>query len=177
VAARYRLDLGRVLVIGHSAGGHLGLWAAARHRVPASSELWTADPLPLAGAISLAGIADLRRFLESQQSSCDGPVVTRLLGGTPEEVPERYRAASPVEMLPVGVRQVLITGADDPIVPPGHGSHYARAARASGDQVDEVIIEHAAHFEVIAPGSVAWGAVQEAVVRLGNSANTRQPSG
>jgi acetyl esterase/lipase len=168
LAQHHQLDLSRVVTLGHSAGGHLALWAAARHRVPAGSELRSADPLAVSGAVSLAGILDLRAFLGMQSASCGGPVVTRLLGGTPEEMPERYSAASPAEMLPLGVRQVSISCAYDEIVPPSLGAAYVRAARAAGDRVDEVVIENAAHFELIAPGSIAWPAVEAAVRQLGN---------
>ena len=166
-AARdHRIDLGRVVVIGHSAGGHLATWAAARHRVPRDSDVWMPDPLEVAGVVSLAGIVDLRAFLAIQDSSCGGPVITRLLGGSPSEVPARWRAASPAEMLPLGVRQVLITGADDPIVPPSVGAGYARAALAAGDRVEEIVVADASHFEVIAPGSVAWPAVKRSVLQF-----------
>jgi acetyl esterase/lipase len=171
-AARdHRLDLGRVVVVGHSAGGHLAMWAAARHRVPRDSEVWMPDPLEVAGVVSLAGIVDLRAFLAIQESSCGGPVVTRLLGGSPSEVPGRWGAASPAEMLPLGIRQVLITGADDRVVPPSIGAGYARAARAAGDRVDEIVVADAAHFEVIAPGSVAWPTVKRAVLELAISSS------
>ncbi len=59
LAGRYRLDLDRVVLLGHSAGGHLAMWAAARPRVPAGSPLYLADPLPVRGAIDLAGPLDL----------------------------------------------------------------------------------------------------------------------
>jgi acetyl esterase/lipase len=164
----HRLDLARVVAIGHSAGGHLATWAAGRRRVPRDSDVWTPDPLDVAGVVSLAGIVDLRAFLAIQESSCGGRVVTRLLGGSPSDVPERWRAASPVEMLPLGVRQILITGTDDPIVPPALGAAYAQAALAAGDRVETIVVPAAAHFEVIAPGSVAWPAVERAVRQLGN---------
>ncbi len=165
LAGAHSLDLGRVVVTGHSAGGHLALWAAARHRVPKESGAWTPDPLRLAGAVSLAGIVDLRGFLDLQESSCGGAVVTRLLGGPPSEVPERYRAASPVEMLPLGIPQVVITGERDSIVPPSIAAGYAAAARTSGDPVEEIVVPDAAHFEIIAPGSRAWAVVERAVMR------------
>ena len=166
LAAEHRLDIARVVIVGHSAGGHLALWAAARHRVPAGSDLWSRDPLRVRGAVSLAGILDLRSFLGLQETSCGGPVVTRLLGGLPAEVPERYRAASPIEMLPLGIPQVLITGDDDLIVPPALGTDYARAAREEGDRVEEIVVPGAAHFEVIAPGSAAWSTVEDAILEL-----------
>jgi acetyl esterase/lipase len=166
VAQRHALDLSRVATVGHSAGGHLALWGAARHRVPRGGALWSLNPLRVAGAVCLAGPGDLRRFIEYQESSCGGPVVSRLLGGWPAEAPDRYRAASPAEMLPLGVRQVLITGEHDPTVPPSLAAGYARAARSSGDSVDEIVVSDAAHFEVIAPGTVAWSAVEDRVRTL-----------
>jgi acetyl esterase/lipase len=166
LAVPHGLDLGRVVVTGHSAGGHLALWAASRHKVPAVSDIFSANPLRPCGAVVLAGPCDLRRFVDLQESSCGGPVVTRLLGGWPDEVPDRYQAASPIELLPIGIPQAIITGAHDPTVPPGLGAAYAGAARAAGDEVGHLVVPAAAHFEVIAPGSVAWPVVKREVRRL-----------
>ena len=166
LAAKYPLDLKRVVAVGHSAGGHLALWAAARHRVPNGSPLFVNDPLHIGGVVSLAGISDLKRYL--QESSGCGKSIPRLMGGLPNDVPERYQSASPIEMLPLGVRQVLFIGAQDPIVRPPHNSVYATAAQQSGDSVHAATLDGAAHFEVIAPSSSVWPTIENAVLLMLN---------
>ena len=108
LATPYNLDPGKVIPIGHSAGGHLALWLAARSRLDARSPIRGAEqPLALAGAISLAGVLDLHLAYELHLSN---DAVVELLGATPQEAPERYAAASPAALLPLGVPQVLIHG-------------------------------------------------------------------
>ena len=164
LAKSYPLDLKRVVIIGHSAGGHLVAWAAARHRLPEQSPLFSKKPLGVVGVVNLAGPADLESFLPIQNQVCGGPVVTNLIGGSPSEVPDRYREASPSNLLPLGVKQVLINGAQDKIVPPELGKKYEE--KAKGDDVRFIAVENAAHFEVIAPGSIAWPKVEEAVLSM-----------
>ena len=161
LATRYRLDLKQVVVMGHSAGGHLAQWAAARHRLPESSPLFRENPLQVSGMVGLAGINDLQRYFH-ESASC-GKSIPRLLGGSPAEVPERSREASPVEMLPLGVKQVLIIGSRDTIVHPQHNRTYADMARKSGDDVDLMVLDGAAHFDVIAPNSPVWPTIEAAV--------------
>jgi acetyl esterase/lipase len=164
LAKSYPLDLKRVAIIGHSAGGHLGTWAAARHRLPEQSPLFSKKPLGVVGVVNLAGPADLESFLPIQNQVCGGPVVTNLIGGSPSEVPDRYRQASPSNLLPIGVKQVLITGVQDKVVPPELGKKYEE--KAKGDDVRFIAVESAAHFEVIAPGSIAWPKVEAAVLSM-----------
>jgi acetyl esterase/lipase len=166
LAKSYSLDLKRVVIVGHSSGGHLGTWAAARRRLPKQSPLFFKNPLHIAGIVNLAGVADLERFLAMESQVCGDPVVTRLLGGSPSEVPDRYRQASPSNLLPIRVKQVLITGARDKFVPPWLGQTYEEEAKKVGDDVTFVAVENASHFEVIAPGSVAWPKVEEAVLSM-----------
>ena len=161
LARRHPLDLKRVVVVGHSAGGQLALWLAARRRLPASSPLYAPRPLPLRGVVSLAGVTDMRAF----RPRCND-AVTKLLGGPPEEFPERYQQTSPTELLPLGVRQRLIHGARDTIVPAGQSKEYAAAARRKGDGVRLSVLDAAGHFDLIAPQSSAWPAVAEAVRAL-----------
>ena len=173
LAADHDLDLDRVITIGHSAGGHLALWTAARHRLHGESPLWTEDPLPLRGTIVLGGPGDLNRFTPHADAQCRQGVVSELLGvpGVSSEAPGkrvegRFRYGSPVELLPLGLPQVMISTEHDWVVPPDLGEDYAAAARAAGDPVDHVIIPDAGHHEFMVPGSATWPAVLRAVRSL-----------
>ena len=147
IASEYGIDPGRVIVLGHSAGGHLALWLAGR--------------LPLLAVVALAGIPDLRQAWELGLSD---RAVEGLLGGTPREVPERYAAASPRELLPLGVRQVLVHGAADDVVPVAMSEAYHEAAVANGDEATLIVLAGTGHFELVDPESRAWPRVV-AVVR------------
>jgi acetyl esterase/lipase len=143
-------DVERVVAVGHSAGGHLALWLAARPRLPAGAP--GAGPRVRArGAVSLAGVCDLERGAED---GLGGGAVAELLGGAPGERPDRYAAASPAALLPLGVPQVLVHGGRDTIVPPGQSRDYARAATAAGDRVELIELPEADHFVVISGSHV-----------------------
>jgi len=161
LARTYPLDLKNVVVVGHSAGGQLGLWLAARSKMPKGSLLFTTAPFPLRGVVSLAGVTDLRQFGQR----CNG-AVSKLLGGSAEELTERYRQTSPAELLPLGVRQSLIHGALDKIVQPGMSRDYEKAAKARGDKVRLTILEQAGHFDLISPYSTAWPTIEREVFSL-----------
>ena len=165
LARKYPLDLSRLIAIGHSAGGHLALWLAARKRLPRESPLFSSDPLPIGGVLGLAAVTDLGRFSEMAMGGC-GDTVHRLMGGGPELVPERYRQASPAELLPLGLPQKLICGARDRMVPLALARTYQAAAAKAGDDVELVLLPEAAHFEMIAPSSAAWPEVWKAARAL-----------
>jgi acetyl esterase/lipase len=176
LAPIHDLKLQRVVSIGHSAGGHLALWLAARHcisrasilhpayrtatgsRVPDSQD--SSSPLKLAGAISLAGAIDLELCW---QLGLSNSVVATLLGGSPDQVPERYAAASPAALLPLGIPQVLIHGALDTIVPLQVSRAYTQKATAAGDRVTLIQQADADHFTVIDPCSMAWTSTVQAL--------------
>ena len=161
LARSYPLDLKRVIVVGHSAGGQLALWLAARQRLPGDSPLYVSNPLRMRGVVSLAGITDLARF----RPYCGG-AVGKLLGGSPEEFPARYKQTSPIELMPRKVEQRLIHGALDQIVPADYSKDYTARSRKKGDSVRLTILPHAGHFDLIAPQSSAWPAVENAVRSL-----------
>lgn len=161
LASAHALDLDRVVVLGHSAGGQLAFWLAARHRIPAGSPLHTDDPLPLHAAVSLAGVVDLRWAWELRLSS---NVTEELLDGTPASVPERYAAASPAALLPLGVRQVLVHGTRDDSVPYEISEGYVAAATAAGDDATLLTQPGAGHFECVDPRTKEWRAVEAALL-------------
>lgn len=163
VAAGHRLDLARVVAVGHSAGGHLALWLAARHRLDERSPVATANPLPLTGVLALAGIPDLTDA--THREICRG-AVPALLGGTPEQVPERYRDGSPSAHLPLGVPQLLIIGLADQAVPTVHNEQYQDQALAAGDLVELTLLTETGHFEIVTPGTAVWPVVQNSVLAL-----------
>ncbi len=169
LASDYDLDLNRVITIGHSAGGHLALWTAARHRLPKSSPVWTADPLRLRGTVVLGGPGDLKAFSLHADAECRQGVVTELLGGpgvSLERMEERFRCGSPVELLPLGLRQVMISTEHDWVVPPELGAAYTEAAREAGDDIEHLAIPGAGHHEFMVPGSVTWPSVITSVRSL-----------
>ena len=152
IAAVEGADASRVVTIGHSAGGHLAVWLAARHRLPPGVPGALPRVRPRA-AVSQAGVVDLVR---GAADDLGGGACDALLGGTPEEVPERYAAASPAALLPRGVPVLLIHGGRDEIVPPGQSRAFAHAARAAGDAVELVEFVDADHFDVIEVGHPSW---------------------
>lgn len=161
LARTYPLDLKHIIAVGHSAGGQLGFWLAARHRLPRDRPFYSSDPLPLQGVVSLAGITDMRRY----SPNC-GNAVSKLLGGSPEEVALRYQQTSPIELLPLKVAQRLIHGQQDQIVPFDLSRDYEVAARKRGDDARLTSVEKAGHFELVAPQSTAWPVVENAVRSL-----------
>jgi acetyl esterase/lipase len=149
----YPLDMDRVTLMGHSAGGHLALWAAAARRIPARHPLHDADPLPLRRVVALAAVSDLRLAWDWQLSS---GAVGELLGGDPQQAAEAYALASPIRLLPCGVPQVLLHGDADEAVPYELSQRYHAAARAAGDDCTLVSLPDTGHFELIDPHSPAW---------------------
>lgn len=159
----YPLDLGRVVAVGHSAGGQLALWLAGQTRPHAESTPRDGIPRPLRGVAALAAVCDLRQAWNLRLS---GGVVSELLGGTPEQVPERYADASPTALLPLGVSQILLHGTADATVPFTLSEDYKRAAAAAGDDAQLVPLAGAGHFELIDPRSREWPRVSEAIRTL-----------
>lgn len=166
----YPLNLARPIAMGHSAGGHLAFWLAARHHIPASSPLHTPQPtLPLHAVIALAGAVDLALTISLSTPSAfplGGPATQVLIGGSPSDHPDRYQAADPGQLLPLNLKQFLVQGAQDTIVPPQLASLYAEKARKQGDQVTVIPISHADHFDVVDPQSQAWPTIRTLVQQL-----------
>ena len=161
-ATEFRLDTKRIVAVGHSAGGHLALWLAARPRIARSSPLYSAQPLKIARAISLGGLPDLEATATSPDNGCGVDVVAQLVGKPGSRI-DVYADTSVPRLLPLGVRQDLVNGREDKIIPLRLGTGYEAQARAKGDRVALHIVDRTGHVELIAPESAAWAATKQLI--------------
>lgn len=159
LADQYPIDLDRVVVMGHSSGGHLAAWAAGRKNLPRDSELAVEDPLPIRGVVDLAGVLDLEHAYQAGRDD----ILDLVEPEDSDSLHERFAATSPFELLPMGVPQTLIVGnQDNPWRMESH-ERYEAAAREGGDAIDLVTLDGANHFDVVDPCSSAWAPIVSAV--------------
>jgi acetyl esterase/lipase len=154
------VDTSRVVAIGHSAGGHLATWAAGRTGLPSGAP-GSSPRVPLAAAVAQAGVLDLHR---AAVTHVGGDATQDLLGGSPDEVPERYALADPTARVPLPVPVVCVHSRADESVPFGQSEAYVAAATAAGGDAELVEFEgdHMAHVD---PASAAWAAVVDVLAR------------
>ncbi|MEU2895053.1 MULTISPECIES: alpha/beta hydrolase [unclassified Streptomyces] len=155
-------DARRVVLTGHSAGGHLALWAAARHLLPADAVWRTDRPAPLRGVVALAPIAD---FAVADKLGVCGGAVRQLLGGD-DGFAERRPYADPVLLLPTGIATTLVQGRADADVPQAVAESYAEAAAKAGEVVGVTLLEDVGHFPLIDPVADACAVVAEEIAQL-----------
>jgi len=165
LAKDYPLDLRRVVVTGHSAGGHLTLWSGGRGKLPKESPLYRADPLPVIGLVPIAGLTDLTRT----GTACDAEL-PRIRGSV-----EALSETSPLAMLPLGLPVTLIQGEADTAVPPLQATSYATAAAAKGDRPELVLLPDADHFVVVDPRSSVWPRIRAEILALAKGRPTDSP--
>ena len=150
------LDTADVTLLGHSAGGHLALWAASRGRLPAAAP-GAAPRVEAVAAVSAAGVNDLAQsWREVPRGAVD-----HLMGGGPDEWPERYAVADPIALVPLAIPVLLVHGTEDATVSVRRSRNYAQAARAAGASVELVEIAGAAgaHRSHVFPASAGFAAV------------------
>lgn len=155
-ADAWNLDLGRVTGIGHSAGGHLVLWLAARSRLPDSSPLSVANPLRFRGVVVSGGLADLEASRPVTAPTCLDAVYDQLTGLPSPERPDPLADTSPARLLPIGVPFVSVNGSEDRIAPPLLGDGLTRKAEAAGDSASLVVVPASGHVELVTPGTQAF---------------------
>jgi acetyl esterase/lipase len=159
------IDLSRVVSCGHSAGGHLALWAAGRRRTETSTDEGR-PKVGLRAAISLAGVVDL---VAAARQGVGGGAVDSLMGGSPDQHPERYALGSPAALLPLGIPQVLIHGLRDTTVPASLSETYVERARSSGDDATYLPLPDASHMDMIDVQGKAFEAVVACLDRFSAS--------
>jgi acetyl esterase/lipase len=149
LAEDYPLDIGRTVVMGHSAGGHLALLVARR------------APVSLRAVVSLSGVVDLRA---TDSQGDDNGLITRMMGGRPEAVPDVWDEASPSAHLPLGFHYVLACGTEDIHWEPNEA--FAEQAREAGDDVELLPLPGAGHFELVDPLAPEWVVIRAKLQEL-----------
>jgi acetyl esterase/lipase len=160
----YGLGAGHVVAVGHSAGGHLALWLAARGRIAAGSVLRAASPLPIAGVVSLGGLPDLEAV--HAQGICGAATVEKLVGHGAARHGSVWSDTSPAELGAGPDREVLISGEEDQIAPPALADAYAARMKARGADIRAINLPDTCHVELIAPGTAAWTEAVTTIERL-----------
>jgi alpha/beta superfamily hydrolase len=153
LAERHPLDLKRSAFVGHSAGAHLALWAASRHRLGGR---FAADAFRPSAVAAIDGPGSLTSFAGVDKDVCGKPVIAALMGGTPAERAEEYKLASPAEHLPLGTRTLLVKGSLAFTLDP-----YEAAAKAKGETVLSLAPAGADHFNIVTPGTSQGDAVAD----------------
>lgn len=145
-----RLDLGRVALVGHSAGGQLALWVATRDSLPPGAP--GAGPvLAPRAVVALAPVTSMRTT---------GRTAWAVLGGGPEAVPERYALTDPLARLPLQIPALVVHGGRDSLVSPVRSREYVAAAQAAGGEAELVEIAAADHVALIDPSGPGWRAAR-----------------
>ena len=146
-----RLDLSRVVLIGHSAGGQLALWAAGRPALP-DGTVGAAPKVDVHGVVALAPVTHLARA---------GVHARELLGGAPDDVPERWAVADPMRSAPPPVPTVVVHPAADRTIASDRSREYVERCRAAGADVSLVVPQDEGHRDPIDPSSASWRAAAE----------------
>nr|WP_255549396.1 prolyl oligopeptidase family serine peptidase [Corynebacterium sp. TAE3-ERU12] len=152
------LDLSRVVVTGISAGGNLTAWVSTRQVLPPEAPGANPGFIPLA-YVPVAGVYDMA-LAHSRQDR----FVAALLGGTPEDVPDHYRLASPAQNIDITKQLTILHGRNDQVVNVEQATVYADRIAAAGGTVDVRLFDDAAHSSWADPNAVPWQSAREAIL-------------
>ena len=163
--SKFNLDTDKIVLIGHSSGGHLALWLASQK---------FATKINIRGVVVLAGPTDLLQMetwiqegeAKSKEPSDCGIALRELMGGTSATYPERYRAASPAHLPRYDIPLIVVSGDQDRIALSPLVEIYANALKKKGNNVQYFIVKQSGHFEMITPGTTAWSDIEKTVISL-----------
>jgi acetyl esterase/lipase len=160
-----QLDHRNAVVVGHSAGGQLAMWAGTRHRLD-GDEVGANPKFRPTHVISLAGPLDMRKAVTLGDDR-----IVRVMGGTPEEVPERYTSVDPIQNIDPDTPVVAAAGTDDKVVPPVLAGDYVRAVKRSGGDAYSVLMPGENHVSIVDSRTDAFRQVVELITREANDAH------
>ena len=155
------VDTSRVVAVGHSAGGHLAAWAAGRCRLPDGAP-GARPKVALTGVVSQAGVLALA---DCARERVGGTAALDLMGGTPEELPGRYRLADPIAAVPVAATVLCLHSRADDEVPFSYSERYVAAAQKAGGRA-RLLETDGDHYTLIGPATPDWAAVIDALPAL-----------
>lgn len=155
ISVEYGLELDNIIAAGHSAGGHLATWLAARENLTPDSELYKTDPLPVSRVISLAGINDLNQYAEFGSTPCGEKTVERLVA-LEDRGDDAYHDTSPANLLPYEAEHYEVVAAFDRPVPAFLGREYSEKVNEAGGRSELVLQVEAGHYEMTAPWTDEW---------------------
>lgn len=155
IADEYDLDLKNIIAAGHSAGGHLATWLAARENISTDSELYAENPIPVQRVISLAGINDLEQYAQFGSSPCGDQPVEKL-ASLDKRNENAFSDTSPVNLLPFSAKHYEIVAAFDRPVPPFLGRKFSMAVTEAGGESELILQNGAGHYEMTAPWTDEW---------------------
>lgn len=164
-ATSRRLDTGRLVVVGHSAGAALALWSAGRGRLPKSSVLYEAHPLQVRKVVALGGTGDFRPIAASLKAHC-GIDVAQITGSPTADRPDVFADTTPIELTPNGSETIFINGDHDANATPKEAADYAARVQQRGDVVQTLVLPNASHFDEVAVSSPAWSLVGPAILKM-----------
>ena len=163
--ADYNLDTSRIVGLGHSAGGHLVTWLAARENVPDGSVLAGGEPLPMRAVINSGGLADLEASAPVTLETCLANIQDQLTGTSTDGREDVFADTSSARLQPSSVPQISVNGAMDHIAPPALGIGYTDVVSQDGGEARFVEVQGAGHVELIAPGTEAFDVQAELIER------------
>jgi acetyl esterase/lipase len=164
ISEDFDLNLSSVAAVGHSAGGHLVSWLAARENIRRESELYDENPLPVDKVISLAGINDLEAYARFGSSPCGDQTVEQLVSLEDRGL-TAYSDTSPVNLIPYSAKHYEVVAAFDRPVPPFLGRGYWSAVVEAGGDAELILQAEAGHYEMTAPWTEEWQQVLELLKR------------
>lgn len=155
ISDEYNLTLETITAMGHSAGGHLASWLAARENISTDSDLYIEDPLSIDKVISLAGINDLKQYAQFGSSPCGEKSVERLVS-LEQRGDAAYSDTSPASLLPYSAQHYEVVAAFDRPVPPFLGRGYWTKVQDAGGDAELILQTDAGHYEMTAPWADEW---------------------
>jgi acetyl esterase/lipase len=161
-----RIDVSRLVAVGHSAGGHLAAWAAGRGKLPSGAPGAPGAGgrafVPVTGVVAQAGVLALA---DCAREGVGGTAALDLMGGGPDEFPEEYRLADPIAAVPVSAPVLCLHSRRDENVPYSYSERYVAAATAAGGTAS--LTELAGdHFTLIDPAAPDWAVALAALPGL-----------